>query len=203
MLMNLQKGKLQCHCVDETNANYIPHIWTPQLGRWSQAPWVTWCQRQGGAAEGCEGLRGGAAGAGSRVPMAPESSQPGSSDIYPRGPLGICCCSLVLYYLSSLQLRSTLGENIITHACVHIYTHTEKHPHTQRGLITHLRQLLEKVNWMWSGYGGCYFPDKLRKKEWPLPSAVDSDILTCLIHHLFDNENSFQPAWWWQSTAFG
>lgn len=200
--MSVQKGKLQCHCVDESNANYIPHIWTMQLGRWSQAPWVTWCQRQGGAAEGREGLRGRAAGASSRAPMAPESSQPGSVDIYPRGLLGICCCSLSLYYLSSLQLRSTPGENIITHACVHTYTHQKTSSHAKRldytpATATGKSKL--NVSWLW----WLLFPRQAQKKEWPLPSAVDSDILTCLIHHLFDNENSFQPAWWWQSTAFG
>lgn len=38
---------------------------------------MTWCQKQGGAAEGREGLGGRAAGAGSRAPTAPESSQSG------------------------------------------------------------------------------------------------------------------------------
>ncbi|GAA6104941.1 uncharacterized [Tachysurus ichikawai] len=97
--MSWRKAKLLCHCLDEASEKYIVHsIWPPQLGRWSQAPWVTWCQRQGGATEGREGLRGRAAGAGSKAPTAPESSQPGFCRHLSQGATG----HLVLLYITVL-----------------------------------------------------------------------------------------------------
>lgn len=177
--MSWRKAKLPCHCVDESSVKYIVHsIWTPQLGRWSQAPWVTWCQRQGGTAEGHEGLRGRAAGAGSRVPTAPESSQPGFHRHLSQGAAG----HLVLLYITVLPERLVAWEQPkrnYNHTCLCSPSHTQKNvTHTLRGLITHLRQLLEKVNWKWAG---CYSPDKLRKK---------SDLCQVLLIQ------TFSPAWY-------
>lgn len=137
------------------------HILTPQLGRWSQAPWVIWCQRQRGVAEGRKGLRGRAAGAGSRVPMAPESSQPGSADIYPRGPLGIWCCSLLPEFLAAQEHPRRKYNHTSLCSCSH--TH-RKRPHMQRGLIhTCDSSWKSKLNVSWLRW--LLFPRQAQKKR--------------------------------------
>lgn len=77
------------------------------------------------------------------------------------------------------------------HTCLCSFLHTQKNILSRREVWLRTCDSYWKSKLNVSRLQRLLFPRQAQKKEWPLPSAVDSDILTCLIHHLFDNENSF------------